>query len=76
MTKYIGEYSYVITPDCCARVYKNNVFKWQSEPCESRFDADDKAKNWINAASKGNVTLEVKNLIVDPDTLFGGKYHV
>lgn len=73
MTRYIGEYSYIITPDFCCRIYKNGVFKWKSPPMCDRKTAEEQAENFIKANRQGSITLEVHNMSVDPDSFFGGR---
>jgi hypothetical protein len=75
MTKYIGDYNYIITPDCKVRVHKGDKLAWESEPCSSRLEADTIAKNWIETSSKGNITLNVQSMYSDLSSFFGGKNH-
>jgi len=73
----IGDFTYTIDDENVVRVFHNGKPVWTSRAFRLHVQAVAQAKEYILKASgtepKGDVTLVVQKLSVDPRSLFGGK---
>jgi hypothetical protein len=73
------EYTYEILEDNTAIVYYRGEEVWRSRPFRLYVQAVTKAKDFIvdsiGKAQNEGITLDVQNLRVDANSLFGGKRH-
>lgn len=74
-----GDYIGVVSVNNIASVYYRGELVWTSRPFRLRIQAEAKMHDYINQSTKqaqdSGITLDVHNMSIDANTLFGAKHN-